>query len=49
MNNKDLIEIKKKYGENMSHLCRTLFPSILEKEGLLLELLLEHFHPSHKP
>ena len=47
MNNKDLIEIKKKYGENMSHLCRTLFPSILEKEGLLLELLLEHFHPSH--
>ena len=30
----------------MMHLCRELFPTLLEKEGLLSELLLEHFEPS---
>ena len=30
--------IKKYYGENMMHLCRKLFPTILEKKGLLLYL-----------
>lgn len=50
MNNKkniknDLDIIKKKYGENMMHLCRKLFPSILEEEGLLSTLLLTHFMP----
>ena len=46
MMNKDLKIIKKKYGEKMMHLCRELFPTLLEKEGLLSELLLEHFEPS---
>ncbi len=41
--NKDLEIIKKKYGENMSHLCRELFPTILEKEGELPRLLQDNF------
>ena len=39
----DLKIIKKKYGEKMMHLCRELFPTILEKPGVLSEILLEHF------
>ena len=39
----DLKYIRKKYGENMSHLCRELFPTILEKPGLLYNLLTSHF------
>lgn len=35
----DLINIKKYYGESMMHLCRELFPTILEQEGLLFSLL----------
>ena len=35
--------IKKKYGEVMMHLCRKIFPTILETEGLLPKLLEEHF------
>ncbi len=35
----DLKQIKKIYGEEMMHLCRELFPSLLEKEGLLLSIL----------
>ena len=35
----DLEIIKKKYGEEMSHLCRTLFPTILEQEGELSNIL----------
>ncbi len=46
--NDDLKIIKKKYGEKMSHLCRDLFPTILEKKGLLPELLLKHFDVSHE-
>ena len=45
--NSDLKLIKKKYGERMSHLCRELFPIILEQEGLLPKLLLDHFEPNH--
>ena len=45
--NSDLKLIKKKYGERMSHLCRELFPIILEQEGLLSKLLLDHFEPNH--
>ncbi|MDO5002731.1 MAG: hypothetical protein Q4E39_00675 [bacterium] len=45
--NEDLKIIKKKYGENMMKLCRELFPSLLEQEGLLPQLMLEHFVPSH--
>lgn len=45
--NEDLKIIKKKYGEKMMHLCRNMFPTILEEKGLLPKLLLEHFEPSH--
>ena len=41
--NKDLEVIKKKYGEGMAHLCRELFPNILEKEGALPEILQDNF------
>lgn len=44
--NNDLMIIKKYYGEKMSHLCRTLFPTILEEKGLLPQLLFSHFHSS---
>ena len=42
----DLKLIKKLYGEDMSHLCRNLFPKILEYPGRLCELLSKLFHPS---
>lgn len=41
--NDELKKIKKKYGENMMHLCRKLFPTLLEKEGLLFSLLESNF------
>ena len=44
--NQDLKIIKKKYGEEMMHLCRTLFPTILEQEGLLPKLLHDNFKES---
>ena len=44
--NKDLKIIKKKYGEEMMHLCRELFPTLLEQEGLLSKLLLDNFKES---
>lgn len=43
----DLKIIKKKYGEKMSHLCRELFPTILEEEGLLSTTMLNNFNESH--
>ena len=46
MDNYDLKIIKKKYGEEMMHFCRTSFPTILETEGLLSGLLLKYFYPS---
>ena len=42
--NKDLKKIKEKYGEKMMHLCRDLFPTLLEKEGLLTYLMESHFY-----
>ena len=48
MENTDLKWIKKHYGEKFSHLCRNLFPTILETEGLLTKLLSEHFLPSRE-
>ena len=45
--NQDLKIIKKRYGERMMKLCRELFPTILEKEGLLSQLMLKHFEPSY--
>ena len=42
----DLAIIKKQYGEEMMHLCRSMFSTILENPGLLSKLLLEHFDSS---
>ena len=39
----DLKLIKKYYGEKFMHLCRNLFPTILETEGLLFNILKEKF------
>ena len=39
----ELKRIKKMYGEKFMHLCRELFPTILEQEGLLTELLTSTF------
>ena len=38
--------IKKHYGEKMMHLCRSLFPTILEKQGLLYSIITKRFYPS---
>lgn len=40
---KELKRIKKLYGENFMHLCKSLFPTLLEKEGLLTEVLKSSF------
>lgn len=45
-NNKDLEIIKDNFGENFMRLCRSLFPSILETEGLLSKIILDHFAPT---
>lgn len=42
----DLIQIKRHYGEKMMHLCRELFPTLLETPGLLYSLLTKYFNPS---
>lgn len=47
MDNIDLKNIKKHYGEKFMHLCRSLFPIVLEKEGLLYKVISENFAPSH--
>ncbi len=44
--NEDLEIIKDKFGEKFMHLCRSLFPKILETKGLLPKIILEHFEPS---
>lgn len=44
--NKELEKIKKLYGEKFAHLCRTLFPTVLEQEGFLLEILTNYFAPT---
>ena len=41
--NYDLKLIKDKYGEDMMHFCRRLFPTLLEEKGLLFDLLSNHF------
>ena len=42
----DLKQIKRHYGEKMMHLCRDLFPTILETEGLLYKVITSKFYPS---
>lgn len=44
--NDELKKIKKLYGEKMAHLCRELFPTLLETEGIVLKLLLQKFDVS---
>ena len=39
----ELKKIKKMYGEKFMHLCRELFPGILEQEGKLYEILTSAF------
>ena len=39
----ELKKIKKKYGEKFMHLCREIFPTILEQEGKLYEILTSTF------
>lgn len=43
----DLKLIKKHYGEKMMHLCRTLFPTLLEEPGKLYNLLDSCFNHNH--
>ena len=45
--NDELKTIKKLYDEEMMHLCRDMFPSLLEKEGLLLSILQSNLAPTH--
>lgn len=42
----DLKIIKKKYGEKMMQLCRSLFPTILNDNGALSSIMLSKFYPS---
>jgi hypothetical protein len=42
----DLKFLKKHYGEKFSHICRELFPTILENEGVLSKLISDNFSPS---
>lgn len=44
----ELKKIKKTYGEEFMHLCRKLFPTILENEGKLFEILTERFSDNCK-
>ena len=39
----DLKYIKKHYGEKFAHICRSLFPTLLEQEGLLSSIIEENF------
>lgn len=42
-NSKELNRIKKLYGEKFMYLCRSLFPTLLEQEGLLTNVLKSTF------
>ncbi len=42
-NSKELNRIKKLYGEKFMHFCRSIFPPLLEQEGLLTEVLKSTF------
>lgn len=43
---KDYENLKKKYGEAFAKFCRSAFPTILEEEGLLSEIIEENFAPN---
>ena len=42
----DLKLIKKYYGENFMHLCKKLFPTILEENGTLYNIISNSFSHS---
>ena len=42
-NSKELNRIKKLYGEKFMHLCRSIFPTLLEQKGLLTNVLKSSF------
>ena len=42
-NSKELNRIKKLYGEKFMHFCRSIFPTLLEQEGLLTKVLKSTF------
>lgn len=46
MENKDLKFLKKHYGEKFMHLCRSLFPTLLETDGLLSSIIFKNFAPT---
>ena len=39
--------LKRKYGESFAKFCRQNFPTILEEDGRLSEILESRFTPSH--
>ena len=43
MENYDLKLIKDKYGEKMMHLCRSIFPTLLDNSGMLFQVLSDTF------
>lgn len=45
---KELNKIKKVYGEKFMHMCRELFPTILEQEGKLYQILTSTFSDNCK-
>ena len=45
---KELDNIKKMYGEEFMHLCRELFPTILEHKGILTKILTRLFSTNSK-
>ena len=45
---KDYKILKENYGENFARLCRQLFPTLLEKEGLLSQIIMSQFAPNHE-
>ena len=44
----ELNDIRKAYGEDFMHLCRKLFPTLLEKDGMLFKILSELFSTNSK-
>ena len=46
LKSKDLEYIKKHYGEAFMLLCRKLFPTIIDHEGKLKEIISEYFEPN---
>jgi len=47
-NFQELNKIKKIYGERFMKMCRELFPTLLEQEGALLEVLARTFANNSK-